>query len=415
MPSARRLPLPFAFAFAAVLFLAAPAARAGNLWIAWDPSTASCQAHTTAFFDCILNQSDFNTLALNFQFGETLKLAGTHVLTTSCAPNDFTCVVTNAGFAIQKYDVVMHYYGTGWVGGTNGTQTVNGILINTAYVQTGGNCDGQTCTGAHEAFEAATDGISADCCNGQAHSGSCGSCDNTCAQFAGNNGNPPWGCYDLVCPTGTYKMQLLSKNQMVQYTANGCTKLTVSGPPPCTAVDMPCAQASQCCSGLTCKKWSLSGMPPYVDNCCEDIGAACAKNTDCCGGSNCTGGKCACVPGGMWCINADECCSGFTCDLSAYKCVPQSSTTSSSSTSSSGTSASAGGTGGAGASTAGTGGAEAGTGGGGGSGPGSQAGCRCQAAGGAGPAGGSLGLAALAALAALRGRRTLRGRAASCQ
>src|SRR5262249_29247925 len=158
------------------------------------------------------------------------------------------------------------------VGGTNGTATVNGIVINTAYVQAGSSCTGQTCTGAHEAYEAATNGISADCCNGQVASASCPLCDASCGKFAGNNGTPPWGCYDLVCPSGTYKMELLSAWPNI-YSANGCTKVTVGGCNGKVQINQPCANDGECCTGLICRNWDYDGKPPYVNNCCKPIGA----------------------------------------------------------------------------------------------------------------------------------------------
>jgi len=301
------------------------AAAAGKLWLAWDSSTTNCKQATTDFFNCILPDTNFNALALQYQYGEGLSLAGTATISGYCAPADFQCVVGATGFTPTAYDVVMHFYGTGWGGGTNGTQTVsvNGasVLINTAWVQSGNNCGGQTCTGAHEAFEAATDGVSCDCCNGQYGHASCPQCQASCAQYDGNNGNPPWGCYPFTCPNGnTYSMELIGAASN-EFSAAGCTMLTLNSS--CGALHAACTPGSgtACCNGLSCEYFSQSGQPPYSTACCLGLGSTCSMNTDCCGGSNCVGGTCACVPAGQWCINADECCSGSTCDLNAHSCV----------------------------------------------------------------------------------------------
>lgn len=317
----------FALFLALALFgISVQAAAATKLWLAFDGNTGSCKVHVDNFFKCVLEQTNFNTLALKYNNGEPLHLAGSVVLSKYCAPSDFQCVVSTAGFAVTPYDVVVHFYGTSWGGGTNGmrTVTVNGqsVTINVAWVQSGSNCDAQTCTGSHEAFEAATDGVSADCCNGQYNHPSCTKCQPSCAKYDTNNGNPPWGCYDLTCPSGTYKMELLSDSQANEYSASSCTQLTMQG---CggggTALNQPCNTDSDCCSGLSCKLWDYDGQPPYSNHCCKDLGQSCSANTDCCGGMNCTSGKCACVPDGQWCLNAGECCGGDVCDTTAHTCV----------------------------------------------------------------------------------------------
>src|SRR5262249_1758755 len=49
-------------AILAALFLATPFAHAAKLYIAWDSNTASCMAHTIAFYQCLLGQTDFNQM-----------------------------------------------------------------------------------------------------------------------------------------------------------------------------------------------------------------------------------------------------------------------------------------------------------------------------------------------------------------
>jgi hypothetical protein len=314
-----------AFLFASIAF--ARSAEAGNkLWLAWDSSTTGCKQNTIDFFTCVLDDTNFNALALQYKYGESLTLGGTATLSQYCAPSDLPCVVSAAGFSPAAYDVVMHFYGGSWAGGTNGTATVvvNGksITVNTAWVQSGNDCSGQTCSGAHEAFEAATDGVSCDCCNGQYGHASCSQCQPSCGQFDGNNGNPPWGCYPFTCNGTTYSMELIGSASN-EFNAAGCTKLTPTST--CDGLHVTCTPAadggSACCGGLTCEYFSESGKGPYSRACCKPLGAGCGANTDCCGGSNCNGGKCACVPEGQWCINANECCAGSTCDLNSYSCV----------------------------------------------------------------------------------------------
>ncbi len=389
-----------------------PSARGANkLWLVWDSNTATCKDKTIDFFNCILNDTNFNKLAMTYSTGEALTLAGTHVLTTSCGATDWNCMEQDAKFALTKYDVFLRFYGTGWVGGTNGTFTVTNVpgvgsvFVNVAWVQSGSSCNGQTCTGAHEAYEAAADSAAADCCNGQTSKDSCSQCPLSCAVYKGNTGTPPWGCYDLTCPNGTYKMELLSPGS-AEFDPNACEKLVFTNT--CKAVDTACSKDSDCCSGLVCKYWDYDGKAPYATNCCKAVGSACAANTDCCGGSNCTGGKCTCVAEGQWCLNADDCCSGSTCDLTGHVCV-------SLDAGSDGSAGAAGAAGAGGAATGGNGGWAAtdsglnpGTGGhkadAGDATSNENPGCSCRT--GREPGRGSLGLAlALAAFAARRRRR----------
>jgi MYXO-CTERM domain-containing protein len=306
---------------AALIFASSTAAASNKLWLAFDSGTASCKDNTTNFFTCLLGSTNFNTLALGYPAGESLTVGGSATLTTSCASTDFQCVVDNAGFTPAPYDVVVHYYGSSWMGGTNGTRTLTvggkSVIVNVAWVQTGASCNGQTCTGAHEVYEAATDGVSADCCNGQTPP-FCPKCHTDCGVYAGSSSKY---CYPLTCGGATYQMQLISPYGN-EFDSSSCTKLSITGPT-CGALHDACAAPADCCSGLTCKAWSLSGSPPYDDHCCGDLGTACTRDTDCCGGSNCDTSthKCACVPKDGWCINADECCSGSSCDLTAHKCV----------------------------------------------------------------------------------------------
>ncbi len=238
----RRFGGPRALSILGLLAVAAPA-RAGNaLWIGYNPTTRACEAQTTGFFNCILGRTDFNRLATGYVNGESLAVGGT--ADVSCADGDFQCVVTQGRFSPAPYDIVMQMSGTSWHGGWNGWATLSvggrAVYVNTAFVQAGNSCAGQTCLAAHEAFEAATDGISADCCNGQVGSKSCPQCDKSCGRDDGNGGDPPWGCYPLSCGGTTYYMELVSQSAATEFDVAGCTELTPTGgggaPNPCSAV-----------------------------------------------------------------------------------------------------------------------------------------------------------------------------------
>src|SRR5262245_14342338 len=93
-------------AFLLIALLLAERAHATNkLWLAFDSTTTGCQARTTNFFNCILPNTNFNALALQYRFGEALTLGGSKALTASCAATDFQCVINNTGFAPAAYDV----------------------------------------------------------------------------------------------------------------------------------------------------------------------------------------------------------------------------------------------------------------------------------------------------------------------
>ena len=243
----------------ALLGLSGRALAANHLWIGYNPSARACENATTSFFNCVLGQTDFNELAVGFPYGEALVVGGT--ANVSCSDGDFQCVVNQGGFRPAAYDIVMELSGTYWKGGWNGTATVSvggqSVFVNTAFVFAGNSCEGQTCLGAHEAFEAATDGISADCCNGQVHSKSCAGCDATCGRDSGNSGNPPWGCYPMTCGGATYYMELVSKDAASQYDISGCVALTATGG---GGGSNPCAGVSAANGGLYCGSSTENGF-----------------------------------------------------------------------------------------------------------------------------------------------------------
>lgn len=319
------------------LLAARPAAAANKLWIAWSPETAGCKAQVEAFYDCLLNDTDYNQLAATYPGGLQLSVAGTAVLSQSCSEMDFTCIVNNAGFAITQDDVVLYYYGSQPGDGWNDVQMVNGVNIYIASVQGGQDCDNQTCLGSHETYEASTDGISADCCNGQVQTQWCPNCNASCGQ----NQNDA-GCYQLQCPNGTFSMERLSPKSN-EFDNSGCTELTIGNA--CKPPQAACASDGDCCQGFTCKPASATGAPPYQNQCCKAQGQACNEKGDCCGGTTCQGGTCACAAEGQACAGDSDCCAPSACNADTHVCSkPAAGTgsTSSSSSSSSSTTTSGG-------------------------------------------------------------------------
>jgi hypothetical protein len=268
--------------FCLAIFLAEHASAINHIWLAFNPSTTACQSQTVNFFNCILGQTNFNQLAAGFPYGEPVAVGGAITLNPPCNDGDFQCVVNQGQFPLAPYDIVMQYSGTGWSYGWNGTATVSSagrsVLINTAFVYSGNSCEGQTCLGAHEAFEGATDGISADCCNGQVHSNSCPNCDSSCGRDYGNNGNPPWGCYPLTCGGATYYMELLAKNQQSETDISGCVQLTVTG----SGSNDPCSGVSAGNGGLYCGTSTENGFSGGIPNDLYDCqNSATASKTPC--------------------------------------------------------------------------------------------------------------------------------------
>lgn len=87
---------------------------------------------------------------------------------TVCAQGDFQCAENHGGWALADFDILLVIAPNGLTGGWNGTATVNGHPINTGFVgDSAGACQWQTTYAGHEVFEAQTDGISADCCDGE--------------------------------------------------------------------------------------------------------------------------------------------------------------------------------------------------------------------------------------------------------
>jgi hypothetical protein len=297
-------------------------ARAASLYIAWDPDTASCKAHVTAFFQCILAETQFNQLVAQYPNGEPLTLQGTATLDDSCSQEDFQCIVDQTRFGMKAGDVLVHYVtgsnsGTGYNEQATVTTARGAVLIYPAVIEAGDDCNEQTCTGSHETFEAATDGLSADCCNGLPPS-QCPSCNADCATYAGR------ACYQLVCDGVAYRAQYLGSSS-AEFDASGCVQLN---PPELTStIGNLCTEASECCQtpvcppGLACRSWTRTGNGPFEQACCTDVGGRCLSEYDCCGALACdpTSSTCICAPAGQRCVDHEDCCSGY-CDQAAFVC-----------------------------------------------------------------------------------------------
>jgi hypothetical protein len=138
------------------------------------------------------------------------------------------CAENHGGWALADFDILLVIAPNGLTGGWNGTATVNGHPINTGFVgDSAGACQWQTTYAGHEVVEAQTDGISADCCDGElpfqtaachAPTQSYGGADaHACAKFAPSgccdNGvcsSDPWGVRTVSCGGATYQYQMVS-------------------------------------------------------------------------------------------------------------------------------------------------------------------------------------------------------------
>jgi hypothetical protein len=221
------------------------------------------------FFDCILGgSSNFNDLANTYQFGESLSYGGQvqrnddPCVSGVGSQGFFQCAVDAGHFDVSPWDVVLVVYpNSGGYGGQNDTMAVKNpvtgasVTINTAYVATSPNWIYQTIYGMHEVFEAATDGVSADCCDGETSTGGpfpwCADCgpwnggNGVCGQYAPGGRNGSLGIATIQCPHGTYSYQQVSP---ANHEFDGtCKGLTLKNGPP-----NPCAGVSAANSGVYC-------------------------------------------------------------------------------------------------------------------------------------------------------------------
>src|SRR5262249_15231583 len=132
-----------------------------------------------------------------------------------CGAWDAQCWTNHAGWNVTDWDVLLTILPNGRIGGQNGTCGVNGHTVNCAYVGDGGGvAEWQTVYGGHEVFEAQTDGVSMDCCDGETSSGGpfpwCPSCHpyvGVCGQYAANG---TYGITTMSCGGRSYFYQTIS-------------------------------------------------------------------------------------------------------------------------------------------------------------------------------------------------------------
>jgi hypothetical protein len=154
---------------------------------------------------------------------------------------------------VSPWDVVLVIYpnGSGYGGQNNSMAVRNPVTgatvdINTAYVATSPNWIYQTIYGMHEVFEAATDGVSGDCCDGETSTGGpfpwCADCGpwnggtGVCGKYAPGGSIGSLGIDTIQCPTGTFSYQRVSpQNHEFDGTCDALT-LKNAGPNPCAKV-----------------------------------------------------------------------------------------------------------------------------------------------------------------------------------
>ncbi len=287
---------------------------AAKLWIlnqAGDPSLGD-------FFDCILSASTWNVLATAYPGARELQLAaevvakpgggGKYPCTVGVGgASYYQCAIDAGHFDMAPGDVLLVVRPDGQVGGLdnpNGSDPTNisygpngGVMFVTnpvthARVSIVGAHVGDA-TGSpedlfvyagHEVFEAQTDGISADCCDGETASGGplpvCPACgpdrngDGTygkCGQYSAPGGS--WGIDSITCPSGrTYAYQRVSPPGASRYGSpefdGTCDAITVTG-----ATSNPCANVPRSDDGEYCGTSTESGfdatraVPSYLYDC----------------------------------------------------------------------------------------------------------------------------------------------------
>jgi len=227
------------------------------------------------FFQCVLGGTNWNDVANTYSAGESLVWGGMvqrndNPCTGGVGSTAFYQCAVNAGnFDVTEYDVVLVIFPASGCGGQNGSATVTNpvsgasVLVNVAYEHTGTGGGCQTVYGGHEVFEAQTDGVSADCCDGETSTGGpfnwcsqCGPYDNgtgACGQYApgGTIGNEGWDT--IACPNATYNYQRVSP---ATHEFDGtCDVITPSVTP-----NNPCAKVSAANSGVYCGKSNQNGF-----------------------------------------------------------------------------------------------------------------------------------------------------------
>lgn len=274
-------------------------ATQGHLWIlnrTGNPSLAD-------FYTCLLGETNWNQLAAAYTnpllvtLGKEAWVSG-----SGCNPGGpddggaFQCAVNAGGFDVKPYDLVLIIRDDNAAGGQNDSgggvsvrNPFNGAVvpIDTAEVGTGaryGSWDYLYVYSSHEVFEAQTDGISADCCDGETAWGGnfpwCADCGPPAGACGAHMGD--LGIGHLSCPSGrTYPYQTVSPPGGHSYGSpefNGtCQSVHVTGnhgPWSCSNSDNHGHQYWTCADGAL-HRCDGSGKPEEVS--CG--GAGCRANS----------------------------------------------------------------------------------------------------------------------------------------
>jgi len=227
------------------------------------------------FFQCVLGGTNWNDLANTYSAGETIVFGG--MVQRDDAPCTggvgstafYQCAVNAGSFDVAQYDVLLVVIPDSGYGGQNGAATVTNpksgasVSINVAFVRTSPDPIYQTIYGGHEVFEAQTDGVSADCCDGETSTGGpmngcsqCGPYENgqgACGQYAGGGAIGTLGIATIACPNATYHYQRVSP---ASHEFDGtCDAIT-----PTVTPNNPCANVSAAQSGVYCGKSNQNGF-----------------------------------------------------------------------------------------------------------------------------------------------------------
>jgi len=227
------------------------------------------------FFQCVLGGTNWNDLANTYSAGETLVFGGMVIrndapCTGGVGSTAFYQCAANAGnFDIAQYDVLLVVIPDNGYGGQNGAATLTNpmsaksVAVNVAYVRTSPDPIYQTIYGGHEVFEAQTDGVSADCCDGETSTGGpmnwcaqCGPYDNgqgACGQYAPGGAIGTLGIDTIACPNATYHYQRVSP---AAHEFDG----TCNAVAPKVTSNNPCANVSAANSGVYCGKSNQDGF-----------------------------------------------------------------------------------------------------------------------------------------------------------
>lgn len=261
----------------------------GHLWILNRNGNPSL----TDFYTCLLGETNWNQLAAAYA-NPLLVTLGKEAFVSGSAcnpggPDDqaaFQCAVDVGNFDVKPYDLVLIIRDDNAAGGQNDSgagisvrNPISGawVPIDSAEVGSGarfGTWDYLYVYSSHEVFEAQTDGISADCCDGETAWGgsfpwcsACGAPAGACGAHMGD-----LGIARLTCPSGhSYPYQTVSPPGGHYYGSpefNGtCSTVHVTGhtggPWSCNNSDYRGTQYWTCSNG-TLNKCDGSGKPIAV-------------------------------------------------------------------------------------------------------------------------------------------------------